>query len=296
MSIPESQLQTWSHQGSISQSAQTYGSIKAELEAPHTPLSGRSKTVFLQGSYGNDTNIYAESDVDIVLLCDEVFFYKLEEFSPDQQAAFRSSTPPAQYSYSQFKQDALNTLVRAYGNSVVSGNKAIRVPAEGVRRKADVVAAFEFRRYYSFGSGGNHGYHSGICFVDSAGQQIENFPRHHSENVTAKHQRTSNQFKPMVRMMKNLRGALIERGMLADGDAPSYFIEGLLYNVPDAHFSGSRSASFTACMSWLGNADKDALLCANERFYLLNEFSPVTWRREKCDKFLGACSRLWNSW
>ena len=67
MPIPESQLETWSHQGSITQSSNTYNAIKSVLEANTTPYAGKNFKVFLQGSYGNDTNIYAESDVDIMV-------------------------------------------------------------------------------------------------------------------------------------------------------------------------------------------------------------------------------------
>jgi hypothetical protein len=55
MAIPEAQLDTWSHQGSVTQSATTYNSIKNILEAKDSPYSGKNFTVFLQGSYGNDT-------------------------------------------------------------------------------------------------------------------------------------------------------------------------------------------------------------------------------------------------
>src|SRR5690606_967984 len=71
MPIPESQLETWSHQGSITQSSSTYNTIKSVLEDSATPYAGRNFKVFLQGSYGNDTNIYAESDVDIVIRLDD---------------------------------------------------------------------------------------------------------------------------------------------------------------------------------------------------------------------------------
>ena len=63
MPIPESQLETWSHQGSIAQSSATHNSIRNVLVAGGTPYAGRTFEVFLQGSYGNSTNIYAESDV-----------------------------------------------------------------------------------------------------------------------------------------------------------------------------------------------------------------------------------------
>jgi hypothetical protein len=71
MPIPESQLHTWSHQGSVTQSSATFNAIKNVLEAADTPFSGKDYSVFLQGSYGNDTNIYAESDVDIVIKLDD---------------------------------------------------------------------------------------------------------------------------------------------------------------------------------------------------------------------------------
>ena len=67
MPIPEAQLDTWSHQGSITQSSNTYNTIKNVLQHNDAPYSGKSYNVFLQGSYGNNTNIYAESDVDIII-------------------------------------------------------------------------------------------------------------------------------------------------------------------------------------------------------------------------------------
>jgi hypothetical protein len=55
MAIPESQLETWSHQGSVSQSAGTYATIKNALESADAKYTNRDFEVFLQGSYGNAT-------------------------------------------------------------------------------------------------------------------------------------------------------------------------------------------------------------------------------------------------
>ena len=71
MAIPASQLETWSHQGSITQSSTTYNTVKSVLETSDTPYTTKSYSVFLQGSYGNHTNIFAESDVDIVIKLDD---------------------------------------------------------------------------------------------------------------------------------------------------------------------------------------------------------------------------------
>ena len=73
MAIPETQLDTWAHQGAIQGSSDTYQSVKKVLEDSSTPYAKKNFSVFLQGSYGNDTNIYAESDVDVVINLSDCF-------------------------------------------------------------------------------------------------------------------------------------------------------------------------------------------------------------------------------
>ena len=48
----------------------------------------------------------------------------------------------------------------------------------------------------------------------------------------------------MARVLKNLRSRLITEGMLKSGVAPSYYLEGLLYNVPDSQFGKSFDDTF----------------------------------------------------
>ena len=95
MSIPESQLETWSHQGSITQSSDTYHSIKTILGATDVPYAGKNYEIFLQGSYGNATNIYSESDVDIVIKLNNCFQHDLTKLATDQQEAFKESHSPS---------------------------------------------------------------------------------------------------------------------------------------------------------------------------------------------------------
>jgi hypothetical protein len=104
MPIPDSQLETWAKQGSITQSSTTYATIKGALEASDAGYANQSFKVFLQGSYGNDTNIWAESDVDVVIRLDSVFHYDLTGVAPLEQAAFEVANPgSASYTYHQFK-------------------------------------------------------------------------------------------------------------------------------------------------------------------------------------------------
>jgi len=85
MAIPESQLEIWSHQGSITQSSTTYNSVKNVLEDNGVPYSGKDYEVFLQGSYGNSTNTYAESDVDLIIMLNDCFQHDLDDLPEDQE-------------------------------------------------------------------------------------------------------------------------------------------------------------------------------------------------------------------
>jgi hypothetical protein len=297
MSIPETQLERWSHQGSITQSAQTYNSIKGVLEAQGTPYAGKDFSVFLQGSYGNDTNIYAESDVDIVIQCNAAFYYDIDELSEGQKAAFHATYPgTASYGYDQFKSDVVKVLKTQYGDAVTVGPKAIAIAAGGSRRKADVIAALQHRRYWKFIDNREPSYHEGICFFATDGTKIANFPKQHSANLTRKHQASGQWYKPLVRIVKNARERLKDDGVIKADVAPSYYLEGLLYNVPIDLFGASYSESLKKALEWLSATEKKDFVCANERYYLLRENSPVTWRAAKCDEFLAAMQELWENW
>lgn len=296
MSIPESQLETWSHQGSITQSSSTYNAIKNVLEANDVPYAGKNYRVFLQGSYGNDTNIFSESDVDIVIRLDDCFQHDLSDLSQTNQEAFHSSYSNATYTHDNFKSDVLIVLADMYDSDVKSGAKAIAISANGNRRKADVIVATQYRRYNKFMSISDQSYVEGICFYTGSGEQIANYPKQHSENLTNKHQRTSQWFKPMARIFKNLRSRLIAENMLKSGFAPSYYLEGLLYNAPNELFCKSYTGTFVNTINWIRDADRSNFVCANEQYYLLREGSPVTWRTDKCDAFLNASVELWDQW
>src|SRR4030067_3606049 len=131
MAIPESQLVTWSHQGSIPQSSTTYNTIKNALEAVGNPYAGKKYKVFLQGSYGNDTNIYAESDVDIVIKLNDCFRHDLNELPSDQKDAFKAAHSDATNTHVDFKRDVLSVLEAKYGDDVDPGDKAINHAANG---------------------------------------------------------------------------------------------------------------------------------------------------------------------
>ena len=295
MAIGEEQLTTWSKQGAITQSKETYAAIRNVLEKDDSPYKKKGKTcrVFLQGSYGNDTNVYKESDVDVVIeLRESTFYNDLSKLSSPEVSAFKATYQDATYNFGDFKADVLGHLQTHFKDLVKPGNKAICILPGSGRRKADVVVAVEHRRYRTFPIAPGD-FEAGIFLIATDNARIVNYPKQHSANLTSKHQETSEWFKPMVRILKNMRNSLVANAALSDGVAPSYYIEGLLYNVPPEMFGKSYGDSFVNCFNWIWNADRAQFLCANREYSLLNGPANVTWTAANCDAFLNALRTSW---
>jgi hypothetical protein len=124
---------------------------------------------------------------------------------------------------------------------------------------------------------------------------VENFPKQHSDNLTIKHQATSSRFKPTIRIWKNMRNRMIQDGLIKDGLAPSYYLEGLLYNVPNENFVVSRVQTFENCLKWILASKPEDLVCANYMFWLLRENQPTSWSPQSCHTFLTALQKFWNN-
>lgn len=296
MPIPESQLNTWSHTGSETQSSETYQSIREALLASNSSYADKSFEVFLQGSYGNDTNIYAESDVDVVIRLDSIFHSNTGTFSPTEQQAYDRCFSNSPYLFSDFKAGVFAILVNRFGNAAVKyGNKAIRIKAEGARRSADVTVSYQYRFYKKFDPSSPKDCTLGIIFPTANGDII-NYPKQHSENLTSKHQSTNRMLKPMVRILKNLRSRMVENSLLRKGVAPSYYLEGLFYNVPpEQYVTTSFGDTFCNGINWIKTADRKKLVCANWQYYLLGN-SNVQWNDADFDTFLAAVCKVWKEW
>jgi hypothetical protein len=295
VAIPEVQLETWSHQGPTPQFTSTYESVRNVLWDANSPYASRGFSVFLQGSYKNDTNVYGDSDVDIVISTDVVYYSDTSNLTPEDKQRYDGGFSSAQYNLPNFKNDVIGWLNGKFSNDVTLGNKAVYIQGNTGRRNADVVIAAEFRRYYTYPAQSAPTYDTGICFFTADGIRIENFPKQHSENCSSKNQSTA-WFKRTVRTYKNLRNKMIADGLIASRLAPSCFIEGLLYNVPIDRFGGSYSSNFNDTLDWLLQADRSQFVCANGLFYLCHPTSPVTWRAENCQSFLSACASKRDNW
>lgn len=142
----------------------------------------------------------------------------------------------APYGFTEFKADVLTQLTNRLGEAVTVGSKAICIAAGNGRRKADVVVCVDLGDMSVTRNLWTENYVPGICFFTTSGSRTVNFPKQHSENASTRHQATSSWYKPTVRIFKNMRNKLVAANALSAGVAPSYYIEGLLYNAPNELF------------------------------------------------------------
>ena len=292
--IAEGQLDIWASQGPTAQFTDTYNRIRDNLLDRGAPYPLADTEVFLQGSYKNDTNVYGDSDVDIVLCHTGAFYHDLSRLSPEDRRAFDAAAGASvTYGYADFKRDATAYITRLYRN-VNAGEKVLYIPGgTSGRRNADVLIASEFRRYYEFKSWEDQRYDEGVCFFPAGSPMIENFPRLHSDNCTTKHRDTKSYFKPMVRIFKNMRNTIIADRLLADGEAPSYFIEGMLYNVPNDKFGSTYQQTWINCFNHIVSTERDKLICANHMQWLVRDNSPTSWPVASFNTFTAALKKYW---
>ena len=200
----------------------------------------------------------------------------------------------AKYGWLQFRTDVLSALVDHYGQRPVrEGNKSIKV--DTFYLPADVVVCLQYRKYRSVKE---NNYVEGMTFfTHSENRQIINYPKLHHRNGTDKHARTGNKYKSLIRIMKNARSYMEDKGRITAGLAPSYFVECLLYNVPNNEFSGNYQKMFLAAIIWLlkNRNSWSKFLCQNQQTPLFGADSDC-WSESKAYEFLEQLADLWIKW
>ncbi|GIF03397.1 nucleotidyltransferase domain-containing protein [Actinoplanes siamensis] len=187
-------------------------------------LDSRRYEIFGQGSRVNGTYLEPTSDIDLVLMLRAPF--------------------GAGYGWEDFRDDVLAVLGESY--TVRMGRRCLNVddPDSLFGEMVDVLVATEHRFQLAPGR-----YEQGVFFRDREGRPIVNFPKQHRRNGDAKDGRTGGRFKAAVRTAKRVRKLAERERMIAEGAAPSYLLECLLFNVPDRVYRGGRP--YRAALDWL---------------------------------------------
>jgi hypothetical protein len=195
-------------------------------------LADRPYEIFGQGSRVNNTAIGPSSDIDLVLML----------------------TTPVESSWEEFRDDVLATLGESY--AVRMGRRCLNVdePDSLFGEMVDILVATEFHL----------GAEAGVFFRDLEGRPIVNFPKQHRLNGDEKDLNTGGRFKEVVREAKRAKKRAERRRTIAAGEAPSYLLECLLYNVPDhVYRTSSVEEAYRGALQWLGRCPLAELPCQN---------------------------------
>lgn len=247
-------------------------------------LNAHDIRIVSQGSYRNNTNVRQESDVDIGVVCYDTFCYQL----PENMDKSTFGLSDASYNYSDFKNDVEQALINYFGvKAVHRGNKAIDVSENTYHTEIDVVPFFEHRRYTTDGK-----YLSGVELRPDNSNllRVINWPEQHYENGVRKNNATGRRYKAVVRILKNLRDDMREKGVAVPDTILGFLIECMVWNVSNTKFgTPSYYEDVRNILVSLYNDTKDDTCCnewgeVSELKYL---FRPSQkWTREQANTFI----------
>ena len=295
MAIPESQLETWSRQGTTDSATALYERIRNALQND-AALRNRNFEVFLQGSYRNSTNIRGDSDVDVVAMLTDTYMPEYGALDAYTRSVVEGRSDSATYTHTDFRRDVFSAIRRAFPtHNVTEGGKSIKIPRTSNNIPADVVPCLEYRLYLPPQTLlGEASHVDGIWLWDvQRGHAVTSYPKHSYDNGVTKHGRTIQWYKPTVRIFKNARGWMEENGLIQSGTASSHAIECLLYNVPDQQFGSSYGDTVVNVVNWLNGADLTNFVCQNG---IQRLFDSGRWTQQNARAYIGALIQMWNQW
>jgi predicted nucleotidyltransferase len=286
MRLSDEQIVKFSERGDVTHAWYSYQMVRETLEL--TDLGGLSYEVYAQGSYANKTNIAGDSDVDLVIALKSAFYADKEDLSAQEIEEYEKYYQRSELTWQQFRETVLRVLTAWY--FVKEKSKCVNVRSNLIRLPADVLIALDHRHYRGFPSFLEQDYIDGVQFYTSEDVKIINFPREHIRACRCKDKAVGKQFKPVVRVAKNARNMLIANDELPDGAAPSYFLESLLWNVPENCFEGNLRQAYRAVVGYLKNADDDTLKkmkFPNEMAMLFGEAQDAVWNKSDAQALIG---------
>lgn len=281
MPIPDSVLGRWSHHYSASASIQAHLSIRDALDT-YTWHGQKPKfDVFLQGSYKNDTNLRLDSDVDVVVQLDVRLRPRVATLSGPRLEQDQDHKVGHQR-WQSFRRQILDALRARFGDAVTTGRKSLKVSKGQIPASADVVPTVRHETGLAF-------------YLPDEHRWVVSYPQQHYGQGLKKEQATGGTYKRTIRMFKTARNQLVEDKVISSRVAPSYFIECLLFNVPDRLFGVSMGQTYCDIVDWLSSNDFRVFKSQNGVQRLFGQ-SRDQWNADRAGRFVSALTRLWNGW
>lgn len=240
----------------------------------HAPFNNYSLKVYAKGSYSNNTNVRSDSDVDIAVECTDALYWEESE-----KGVYKPGKPyEGIWTPEKLRAELLSAMKAKFPSQVDStGSTAIQINSSSARVDADVVPCFRFRYYMK------HGSRDGTKIFKIDGSSIVNYPAQQLEKGIAKNKQTGYAYKKGARLLKRIENVMAVSGALRE--LPSFFIECLAFNCPDAVFAYPtwterlRAMLFHIWDQLQGDEpDSGRWMEANDCFFLFH--SDQTWTRK----------------
>ena len=182
--------------------------------------------------------------------------------------------------WQSFRRLVLAALRANFGDAVSTGRKSLKVAQGPIPAAVDVVVMVKC------GNGS-------ALYVPDEHRWAVSFPQQHHSKGASKERGSAGRYKRAARMFKAARNHLLESNAVAEDTAPSYFIECLMYNVPNTLFKNSLGQTYIGAVNWLLTATLRDFKCQNQLVDLFGD-SGDQWSVDKAQAFIRALGDLWN--
>jgi len=194
--------------------------------------------VYLHGSYANKSNIYFPSNMEIM-----VELTTTKRFSPEEVSLEGNYfiDVPLEFGPKEFRALFTEMMQNLVGDKITERPKSLRLSElEKIKHDIDITPCLSFH-HYQHNDKKEVNRTRGILLHDTdIGRNIVSFPRLHSQNGFDKDKITDGNFKRMVRVFKTLHHLNVnEFSFTESSTGKGYFVECLLYNVPNELFIDS---------------------------------------------------------
>ena len=266
--------------------------IKSAIKE-YDDLNDKDIDVFVQGSYANNTNVRANSDIDVCIMLKSTFYAEYPNGKKREDYDFTKGD----YNFKIYRKQVIHALIDKFGKeNLTPGNKSIKINSNSYRLEADAVPSFQYRNYRYLNSENPDNFIEGVKFISSiSGEKIINYPKVHIENGRDKNEQTQKRFKRLVRIFKRIRYKMIEDGESVNSRITSFLIECLLWNTPSYIYNDYETWTerIKKSILYLFENTKDREKCKNwnEVSKMLPLFSnDRKWDIDMVNKFL---TQLW---
>ena len=263
--------------------------------------------IYVHGSYGSNLNIFFPSNLELVVELKKTYEYDPLAISESGYRIRDNYFVELEIGYGpqQFRQELFEAIQEQIGGKCYESEKTIvMLSHKHLKHNVEITPCFSFRY---INEDQDISYHGVALFDAGVGANIITFPKLHAFNGHGKDLACDGNYKPIVRMFKTLN-MIGER----EFDFPltrGYFIQCLLYNVPNSMFVVNDLLTkdimeedkgfglhqvFLKVINYLTNCNMESFRCQNEVWQLFGNAQEF-WNIDDAKEFVRNLKKLYET-